>query len=392
MEKIYEEQSFNPKRKQLNFSVVLSFVVALFAIGSLVVVGFNQISFAAEDDEETFTLNVEDVALIAEDSTGHTVQVALFNSNIDGTVTDVFCIEQGKDAQDNGTYKSDKSYSNIGLSYILSMYRDGKILPEGSFSTFTAQNKKYIERYVTQVAIWLYLDQLDEDDPLHWSIKTAEDRNTLKGSIILKWKNIEANASEDIVADGETVLYNDYIKPVIDRAKEQTIARTVKAEFASNNIDKISNGEIFQTAEVSVVATPANHLLRYYVQLVGMNDAYVVDKDGNRISDLTPLNPTDKFWIRVPVNKVTKENNSVDVVISGDFDDISLGEFYACGDAQQVVKITPAYPRISNSRTVNFLVTPDTGMTTAQTIYFIGLIVLLCGVGIIYANAKPIEE
>ena len=32
---------------------------------------------------------------------------------------------------------------------------------------------------------------------------------------------------------------------------------------------------------------------------------------------------------------------------------------------------------------------PDTGMNTAQTIYFIGLIVLLSGVGIIYANAKP---
>ena len=31
-------------------------------------------------------------------------------------------------------------------------------------------------------------------------------------------------------------------------------------------------------------------------------------------------------------------------------------------------------------------------MSTAQTIYFIGLIVLLCGVGIVYANAKPAES
>ena len=30
-------------------------------------------------------------------------------------------------------------------------------------------------------------------------------------------------------------------------------------------------------------------------------------------------------------------------------------------------------------------------MNTAQTIYFIGLIVLLCGVGIVYANVKPVE-
>ena len=32
---------------------------------------------------------------------------------------------------------------------------------------------------------------------------------------------------------------------------------------------------------------------------------------------------------------------------------------------------------------------PSTGMNMAQSVYFIGLIVLLCGVGIIYANAKP---
>ena len=32
---------------------------------------------------------------------------------------------------------------------------------------------------------------------------------------------------------------------------------------------------------------------------------------------------------------------------------------------------------------------PDTGMGVAQTIYFMGLILLLSGVGIVYANAKP---
>ena len=41
---------------------------------------------------------------------------------------------------------------------------------------------------------------------------------------------------------------------------------------------------------------------------------------------------------------------------------------------------------------VEFVGAPDTGMNTAQTIYFIGLIILLCGVGIVYANAKPVES
>ena len=40
---------------------------------------------------------------------------------------------------------------------------------------------------------------------------------------------------------------------------------------------------------------------------------------------------------------------------------------------------------------VELVFAPDTGMNTTQTIYFIGLIVLLCGVGIVYANAKPVQ-
>ena len=35
--------------------------------------------------------------------------------------------------------------------------------------------------------------------------------------------------------------------------------------------------------------------------------------------------------------------------------------------------------------------TEDTGITAAQSVYFIGLIILLAGVGIIYANIKPRE-
>ena len=55
-------------------------------------------------------------------------------------------------------------------------------------------------------------------------------------------------------------------------------------------------------------------------------------------------------------------------------------------------------PAVDNSKLaktarcdIDFVGTPDTGMSKAQTVFFIGLIVLLCGVGIVYANAKPIE-
>jgi hypothetical protein len=56
VEKIYEkdqfeEQNFQYKKKSnLNGSVILSFVVAFFAVFSLIVCGFNEISYAAPDN------------------------------------------------------------------------------------------------------------------------------------------------------------------------------------------------------------------------------------------------------------------------------------------------------------------------------------------------------
>ena len=54
------EENKNKNRKVVDGSVVLSFVVAVFALISLVSVGFNQISYAAPTPltEDKFTFNV----------------------------------------------------------------------------------------------------------------------------------------------------------------------------------------------------------------------------------------------------------------------------------------------------------------------------------------------
>ena len=59
---------------------------------------------------------------------------------------------------------------------------------------------------------------------------------------------------------------------------------------------------------------------------------------------------------------------------------------------QKVVTVTGSVIDVPSSTSVQVVGAPDTGMSTAQTIFFIGLIVLLCGVGIVYANAKPVQD
>ena len=81
------------------------------------------------------------------------------------------------------------------------------------------------------------------------------------------------------------------------------------------------------------------------------------------------------------------------VNVKGHFNSFG-GSYYqdAAGTKQKVVSVTGKTVDVLQGDSIDVVGAPDTGMTTAQTIYFIGLIVLLCGVGIVYANAKPAES
>ena len=89
--------------------------------------------------------------------------------------------------------------------------------------------------------------------------------------------------------------------------------------------------------------------------------------------------------------KVTKNVQKVVVSVAGNFTTLEGKYYNAAGDFQKVVSVKTGEKSISRGTEVEFIGTDDTGMNTVQTIYFIGLIVLLCGVGIVYANAKPVQ-
>lgn len=412
MEKIYEEKNFENKRKGVGFSIVLSFVVAAFAIVSLIAVGFNQISYAAPVAEEKITVHFgkkDGYPLRVEgaDGSGHTLYVPLMFANSDNpedaSNTPVFCIEQGIDATDTDSAyssQSEETFTDAGLVYILNQSKvlggDG-ILPGGltypgssdKSGALDANDARYLETYATQIAIWQYLsEQYGAGDPKHGKLEENSQGDVLRGN-----SNIYvSNGSELKVLIYSGNMYDGFIKDVVNKAKANTNIKTIQSVVSSSNISKVGDDDIYQTDKIYVQATPSSDLVNYSVDLSGLDGAYVVDKDGNTKQSTDTFAPSDYFYIRVPVNKVTDQNSTVNIVISGEFTNYVRGDFYVADGKQSIVKATDYNPRIDNINQVNFLVAPDTGMTTAQTIYFIGLIVLLCGVGIIYANAKPVQD
>lgn len=391
MEKIYMEGNKNKSKKKsvIDGTVVLSFAVAIFAIVSLVAFGINQISYAAPSSPtgDSFTFYLGPRVLAG----GGSVPLYFSDENL---TNPIFCIEHKAAVnRNNPTYTMEKEngapkqISDNGLLYILNKGYNMSITATGSGSI---NNENYARAWIMQTAIWLYLNDTSNkdidkltDDEIN-AIKTASSYDYDDGSPL--GQNIAENIN----------LYNAYVKGLVDNAKQ----------IGSNIISVVANGteftkgeDFYQSPEISVVVE--NDLVSdfngYSISLNGIEGAYVVDANGNNIDTSNVSKSVNKFYVRIPKNKVKEEVQRLTISVTGNFNTLT-GNYYGTtgtddsGNAwQRVISVTGNTTSISNGTTLEVAAAPDTGMNKVQTIYFIGLIVLLCGVGIIYANAKPVE-
>ena len=391
MEKIYMEESQRQKKSKsvFNFSVLMSFVVAIFAIFSLAMFGItsNQatsISYAASVTGDSFYFYHEGTARVqGTDGEGNSFVVPLYYSD-DSATNPVFCIEHKaevvSDESDPPLYLKGDAIEDYGLLYILdnSLANDVDII----------NGNKFVETWATQVAIWLYLYEKNPDVAIH-NI-SSEDMTGIQNANTFNYN--EGIVSRTVTADG---VYAK-IRALVDEAKNVSSSRKLSVTKASDSIAKSADGNYYQSAKISVVGNPSTSLTSYTISVSGIDGAYVVDADGRDIEGEVAAG-TD-FYVRVPTEKVTEKVQTINVNVTGKFTSLTGNEYYterksAAGeDLQKVVSVTGNVINVNAGTEVEFIGAPDTGMNAAQTIYFIGLIVLLCGVGIVYANAKPVES
>ncbi len=371
-----EENEKKQRKSSLNASVILSFAVAIFAIAALVTVGFNNISFAAplDPDAGEFTMVISGDKIY---SKGHynnddDYNVPMYYADTNKTIQ-VFCIEHSKQVGGGEVYKRQTEITDYGLLYILS-----NTLASGK--TVTPDANPYVETWITQTAIWAYLRQLNE-----------EELNIVKSTTELV---AVVNHDEQIEVGSNSVnLYNTYVKDLVASADVKSLAGYVIVKKADNKLYKSEDGKTYRTSEISVTADNPEDLQSYKVSLKGIEGAYVVGEDGKTINEgdvITDINK--KLFVIIPADKV--KDVKKDLVLNVDATFKFLGGYIYSDDAddQDVVTVEDQEAHILGGTVFEIIGTPDTGMNTAQTIYFIGLVVLLCGVGIIYANAKPVKK
>ena len=385
MEKIYMEESKN-RKSVIDGSVVLSFVVAAFAIFSLVAVGFNQISYAAvphSPTEDTFTFYATGEKIsVSVDGTPVNYNVPLYYSD-SGKKNTIFCVEHNADVLDQTVYTKKEKIDDYGLLYLLNKAYD-------STSHISGIDNTVADTYVAQTAIWYYLHQKYQNDSKH---KLSDEvLNVIKSTGVISLTYLDVandNSSEPIVLPNAFSKIDSLVKEALNASSE----RQLSVAFGGDSISKVDGTDYYQTPVVNVTSSTSEALTGYDISVSGIEGTKVVGEDGQEITNLTNVSKDTKFYIRIPADKVTDKVQKLAVDVKGHFNSFG-GAYYqdAAGAKQKVVSVTGKIVDVSQGDSIDVVGAPDTGMTTAQTIYFIGLIVLLCGVGIVYANAKPAES
>ncbi|MBQ8132210.1 MAG: hypothetical protein IJ193_06945 [Bacilli bacterium] len=420
MEKIYmeENQSNNNRRSgRSSTSVMMSFILAFVAIISLVAYGFGQISFAIPEEgiedgvfPDTITMTGEEdqaykISVYSE-TLHQAIAVTMVSLHRYSTSPDkyIYCIEQDV-YTDDGDYTKGSEIDDEGLVFLLSYLLNEDNIIKSSIANdldVGARSAK-LRPWITQSAIWLYQRAINAPESTHM---TDSMRDAILSATSLTDGEHPTSAyvyqSNALIYDDCYIQTDEYGKMTIRDIYEKALKihngqeswnRGINITKESDTVSVTSDEKYYQSSKITVAAKGSG-FLGYKIDLSKAPEGtYIVDTNNNKMEDtaLDNLSEGTQFYIRVPIDKLTDENKVVQVKVTGAFK-IPIAYKYLRTGKQTVALVGKATKRFDKGLDVPIVYTPDipdTSITTAQSIYFVGLLILLTGVGIIYSNVKP---
>ena len=394
MEKIYMHDNQNQKvrRARKRGSSVTAVLVAIVAVAALIAVGFGQISFAIPEEGVTlgneFTSATPDIESMVYGSTS--------NFGVNSLLTDkgqhVFCIERDINYKGNLKYVKSKRVLDSGLLYIMSNVYPNKKIMDGENELPVG-----VQVWLSQSAVWIYAAANGYENNTEMTAEVVEDilyeteLYAKDGTTLISITQADKDA-------GYISLFDKYglLKLLTEAQKLGTSpSNSLDVTKKSEGVSMTSDGKYYQTGFVDVVGTVLSESIGSFNGFeLKLNKApegtMVVDKDGKEITDLTNLQPGTKFAFKVPVDKVKEENKKMEVSVLGSFDSYAA-DIYVAEGSQTVTSVS----KINNNLSVpldlelNYAPTvPNTALNNSATLYIIGLILLLSGLGIFYTSAK----
>ena len=406
MEKIYMNNNQNKEKSTFQqifksqLSKKLSIVMVLVSFFSFLMIGVTNVSYAAvtpiPEDEglgDSFTTAAVGTEVLGRGTA--TFPVFMYSTT---NGYPIFCLERDIAFVADTELTKQEQITDSGLLYIMA-----NTFPHEYFKDASGQNfPDEVQTWLTQATIWQYLyetganNNTEADDS-----QTSSNIAAIQTVTSIEWLNEDHTATEGTCyvngCDADDIstatFYETYIAPLVANARQSGVSAngTLQVSIANDEISVTDDEKYYQTSLVTVSNTDPDSFVNESLSVTidsAPEGTILVDQNGQEIEDATGVT---SFYVRVPVDSVTEDNKVIRLSATGTFRGYS-GYYYRGTDAQTVSSVfTTDVPNTTGLEIpINYTPeVPDTGMNLAQSIYFIGLVVLLCGVGIIYANAKP---
>ena len=407
MEKIYMNNNQNKEKSTFQqifksqLSKKLSIVMVLVSFFSFLMIGVTNVSYAAvtpiPEDEglgDSFTTAAVGTEVFGRGTA--TFPVFMYSTT---NGYPIFCLERDI-AFVAGTEltKEEEPITDSGLLYIMANTFPHKYFKDASDQNFPDE----VQTWLTQATIWQYLYETGvENNTGTDSSNTSTNIAAIQTVTSIEWLNEDHTATEGTCyvkgCDADDIstatFYETKIAPLVAKAKQADVSAngTLTMSIANQEISVTDDEKYYQTSLVTVSGPERDNFVNESLSVTidsAPDGTILVDQNGQVIENATGVT---SFYVRVPVDSVTEDNKVIRLSATGTFRGYNGYEYKADG-AQTVSSVfTTDVPNTTGLEIpINYTPeVPDTGMNLAQSIYFIGLVVLLCGVGIIYANAKP---
>lgn len=306
----------------------------------------------------------------------------------------IFCLERDVEYKGGTTMTKGERITDQGLLYVMAHTFPHEKFKDSNGKEFPEE----VQTWLTQATIWQYLYETGAENNMVGSGNVANIDN-IKTAVSLSWEgNVLGCRMDgcDAGASSQETFYDARIAPIVANAKQADVTTngTIDISISNQEMSITSDEKYYQTALVTITKSdPANFVSNSLkVEIQSAPDGTIlIDENGQEIQD---YNNIEKFYVRIPVQSVTEENKSVLLHVEGTYRGYD-GYKYTAEGAQTVSTVFTTDVKAFDDLDIPINYTPevpDTSMSIAQSVYFIGLIVLLCGVGIIYANAKPRQK
>ena len=365
-------------------SKIMSSLLAVAAFGLFTNVSAE--SYVLDSAPDTFTANGSGKSTNLEND----AEMAN-NSIVDANVIDyhtkdkqkVFCIERGKQYAANEVYTKNGEVSDQLLAYIVAAsdqyYKDNLAGSAVATENSTLEEvKKYEQSWLTQVAIWKYQSTLNAGD---------EFANTVIGTDNVIYENTLSSTSLYSISTRASDLWKEADK-LIAKAKEdmnKSNAETLKFNFEGEyELDK--DNKIIKTGLITSPITNFSLNLSEAPEGTKVYDQQGNELDSNNIT-------TNTFYLTFPIDNV--DNYSFDFnVLSSVINGVTTytGYKYTNGTYQIVMLVVKGNKPLNGAINFKGSYVEDTASFVARSIYFVGFLILLAGVGVIYTNVKPKKE